>query len=86
MGILGFFLNAFVPIYIHIYLTAPRALSRGGRIKAAARKVAACNLSARSEGGGRVTRKCVIYMRGLIEFECMFIDFSFLSRALVFNF
>lgn len=83
MGILGFSLNAFVPIYIHIYLTAPRALSRGGRIKAAARKVAACNLSARSGG---VTRTCVIYMRGLIEFECMFIDFSFLSRALVFNF
>lgn len=51
MGILGFFLNAFVPIYIHIYLTAPRALSRGGRIKAAARKVAACNLSARLGGG-----------------------------------
>lgn len=54
MGILGFFLNAFGPIYIHIYLTAPRALSRGGRIKAAAQKVAACNLSARSWGGGHV--------------------------------
>lgn len=50
MGILGFFSNAFAPIYIHIYLTAPRALSRGARIKAAARKVEACNLSARSAG------------------------------------
>lgn len=52
MGILCFFLNAFGPIYIHIYLAAPRALSRGVRIKAAARKVEACNLSARSGGGG----------------------------------
>lgn len=70
-------------IYIHVCLTAPRALSRGGGIKAAARKVEACNLSARSRG---VTQKCVIYVRGVIEFECMFIDFSFLSRALAVNF